>query len=84
MTNIAHDLQATDRPHPLTTPELGRLQVERQRAQINADDCAIATIKAYRAYEAAKTEEATAQAALEYHDGKVREAIAEFKQGPGT
>ena len=80
MTNIAHDLQATDRAHPLTTSELGRLQVERQRAQINADDCAIATIKAYRAYLAAVAEEATANAALEHHDGKVREALAELRR----
>ena len=68
----------------MTTSELGRLQVERQRAQINADDAAIAAIKAYRAYQAAVAEEATAQAALEHHDGKVKEALAELRQVGAT
>jgi hypothetical protein len=74
-------LKAVDRTHPITTSELARLQVERQRAQIQVDDTAVQTIKAWRVYEAAKAEEATAIAAFEHHDGKVRAALAELKQG---
>ena len=74
-------LKTVDRAHPVTTAELGRLQVERQRAQIQVDDAAIQTIKAYRAYEAAKTEEAMAVASLEHHEGKVRDALLELKRG---
>ena len=80
MTTIAHELRPADRDHPMTTSELGRRQVERQRAQINADDAAIATIKAYRAYQAAVAEEATANAVLEHHEGKVRDALAELRR----
>jgi hypothetical protein len=77
-------LKTVDRAHPLTTSDLARLQVERQRAQIQVDDTAVQTIKAYRAYEAAKAEEAMATAAFEHHDGKVRAALAELKTGtPG-
>ena len=81
MDQQAPNLKTVDRSHPMTTAELGRLQVERQRAQINVDDRAIDTIKAYTAYENAKVEEEMAKAALEHHDGKVRAALAELKRG---
>ena len=73
---------ASDRSHPMSTAELGRIQSERQRAQLNLDERVIETIKAQRALEAARAEEATALAAVEHQEKRVRDAILELKRGP--
>ena len=71
--------QADRRPY--TTADLGRIQIERQRAQAYADTCAVDAIKARRAYERALAEEAMAVEALGRLDEKARDVAAELRRG---
>ena len=66
---------------PATTADLGRLQIERQRAQSYADTCAVDAIKARQAYERALAEEAMAVEALGRLDERTREVTAELRRG---
>ena len=70
--------------HPRSTADLGRLHIERQRAQAYADTCAVDTIKARMVYEHALAEEDAAQAALDRLNEEARAAVAELRRGAGA
>ena len=77
-TTQLHPVPST---RPATTADLGRLQIERQRAQSYADTCAVDAIKARQAYERALAEEAMAVEALGRLDERTREVTAELRRG---
>ena len=79
--DITPQLHPTLSGRPATTADLGRIQIERQRAQAYADTCAVDTIKARQAYERALAEEAMAVEALGRLDDAARAAVSELRRG---
>jgi hypothetical protein len=80
MTNMLHpDLSPLNRP--ATTADLGRIQIERQRAQAYVDTCVGDSIKARRSYERAMAEEAMAVEMLGRLDEAVRDVVAGLRRG---